>query len=180
MRTTKPVRGILLVGEEKNERELLAGVLEKAGHTVHLVADGKEALRVLAERRIQLVISDHDTPAIRGIDLLSLVRQRYPHVSQIALVEKGSFDAVAGSISYGETGQVLQKPCSPVQLKGAVYLALQTVAAEAENRELVAALQRHIDFLDALSRQLDFSVSHHDLASARPFPDGALLPLRKE
>ena len=180
MRTTKHERGILLVGEGEDGRESLAGTLQKAGHAVYLAADGKEALRVLAERRIQLVISDHDTPAIRGIDLLSLVRQRYPLVSRIALAEKGSFDAVAASISCGENCQVLQKPSSLVQLKGAVYLALQTVAAEAENRQLVAALQRHIDFLDALSRQLDFGVSHHDLPSVRPFPDGALLPLRKE
>jgi len=180
LRTTKLERGILLVGDDEVERESLARVLQKAGHTVHLAADGKEALRALAERRIQLVISDHDTPAIRGLDLLSLVRVRYPHLCQIALVEKARFDAVAGSIPHGETCQVLQKPCSHVQLKGAVYLALQTVAAQAENRELVAALQRHIDFLDALSRQLDFRVVHHDLPHTRPFANGAFLPARKE
>ena len=108
MRTTKLERGILLVGDDEVERESLARVLQKAGHTVHLAADGKEALRALAERRIQLVISDHDTPAIRGLDLLSLVRVRYPHLCQIALVEKARFDAVASSIPHGETCQVLQ------------------------------------------------------------------------
>ena len=181
MRTTKPEGGILLVGDAMDGRHSLLRALQKAGHAVHLATDGMDGLRVLGEGGIRLLICDHGTPAMRGVDLLSLVRERYPHIAQIAFVDKARFDAEAGVKELGECCQVLPWPCSQVQIKGAVYLALQTAATQAENRQLVAALKRHIDVLDGLSRRLDFHARRHRLdPGRRPGREAFFLPARSK
>ena len=51
-------------------------LLEKEGHSVETVADGKEALAVLPNGQFELILMDVQMPGLDGIELTQMVREQ--------------------------------------------------------------------------------------------------------
>jgi CheY-like chemotaxis protein len=68
------VATILVVDDEAANREILAIVLEHAGHIVHAARDGAEGLAVAREFRPDLAIIDIFMPGVDGVDLVKSLR----------------------------------------------------------------------------------------------------------
>ena len=138
-------RIILVVDDEQDTREALTRVLESAGYTVHTASSGKEALRVANEQPIQLVISDYSMPDMTGVELFMLLRERHPDVCRILITGQADKDVVVRSINDGEVYRYIQKPWDNSFLRVTVHFAFETLALEAENRRLLAAVRRQIE-----------------------------------
>ncbi len=82
-------KNILVVDDEETVRDSLASILSREGYRVSMAESGDEALRILKDQPIQLVISDHNMPQMTGIEFLKLVRERHPHVLRIMLTGAG-------------------------------------------------------------------------------------------
>lgn len=67
---------ILIAEDETDLRELMALILEAAGHTVEAVADGIAAIGHLAEQRPDLVVLDVVMPRATGLEVLDAIRDR--------------------------------------------------------------------------------------------------------
>ncbi len=139
-------RIILVVDDEEATREALARVLDSAGYTVHTASSGKEALRLADEQPIQLVISDYHMPDMTGIELFMLLRERHPNICRIMVTGQADKDVVVRSINDGEVYRFIQKPWDNSVLRVTVHFAFETLALEAENRRLLAAVRRQIEF----------------------------------
>jgi DNA-binding NtrC family response regulator len=138
-------RIILVVDDEEATREALARVLESAGYTLHTASCGKDALRVADEQPIQLVISDYHMPDMTGIELFMLLRERHPNICRIMVTGQADKDVVVRSINDGEVYRFIQKPWDNSVLRVTVHFAFETLALEAENRRLLAAVRRQIE-----------------------------------
>lgn len=66
---TTRLHTILLVDDESELRDVLVTILAEPGHTVLMASDGYEALRILVERRVDLLITDVKMPGISGFEL---------------------------------------------------------------------------------------------------------------
>jgi DNA-binding NtrC family response regulator len=86
VRSTAKNRHVLIVDDEEHVREALERVLEKEGYAVFTAADAEEALRILQARAIQLLITDHDMPGMKGVELLKQVRESHPLLAEAELV----------------------------------------------------------------------------------------------
>jgi CheY-like chemotaxis protein len=84
------MHSILIVDDERGIRELLAGYLAKS-YDVACARNGAEALAHLADRAVDLVISDIAMPGMDGIELLSRVRERHPR-TKYALLTGNNID----------------------------------------------------------------------------------------
>src|SRR5689334_13857836 len=71
-------------------RELMAMILTEEGFEVSTAADGLDALAQMRFSIPDLIISDLQMPRMSGVELLSVVRRRFPAVPVIAV--SGSFD----------------------------------------------------------------------------------------
>ena len=72
---------ILVVDDEDPVREVVAWMLQEAGHHVHEAADGEQALHFLDRHGpVDLVLSDINMPGIDGMELCLKVRQLWPHM----------------------------------------------------------------------------------------------------
>lgn len=70
---------ILVVDDEDLVREVMAWMLQDAGHDVHEAADGNQALDFLADHGpVDLVISDINMPGLDGLELAKRARGRWP------------------------------------------------------------------------------------------------------
>ncbi len=149
-------KNILVVDDEDSVRDSLSAVLGREGYTVHEASGGEEGLLILKERPIHLVISDHAMPGMTGVEFLKLVRERNPNVVRIMLTGDPDPQTIIRSINEGEVYRFIKKPWDNTMLRVTVYFAFETIQLEDENRRLVAALRRQVNFLRDMERDFPY------------------------
>jgi two-component system chemotaxis sensor kinase CheA len=68
------IRRILIVEDSVTSRALLQTIFERAGYLVHTAVDGMEALAMLKDNKIDIVVSDVDMPRMSGFTLTEKIR----------------------------------------------------------------------------------------------------------
>ena len=69
---------ILIVDDETSIQTLLKEHFSKEGHTIYLAGNGQEALELLEEHKIDIIISDIIMPKMDGVELVKRVRIEHP------------------------------------------------------------------------------------------------------
>ncbi len=132
---------ILVVDDERNIREGLRRALEFEGHAVMTAADGREALSVLANEEIDLVIADLRMPRLSGDQLLKQVAERHPTVRVIILTGHATVEVAVQAMRDGAY-DFLEKPVNLERLGLLVERALAERKLTLSNRELRRELER--------------------------------------
>ncbi len=97
---------VLVVDDEPIIRDLLAHIVEREGFRVCTAAGGREALEVLAERKINLVITDLMMPEMNGMELLVVVKDQYPDIPVVLVTGKRAESAREDAVSAGANGYI--------------------------------------------------------------------------
>jgi serine/threonine-protein kinase len=101
-----------------------------------LASHGAEALDIVKDKNIDVIVADHRMPRMTGVEVLSRVRAMSPRTVRILLTGYADLDAVEGSINESEVFRFLTKPCAPKQLRETIELAAklarETPAPEAK------------------------------------------------
>ncbi len=100
---------ILIVDDEKIQRDMLRGFLEKQGYEVLSAAGGREALALFASHPVHLVLLDHRMDDINGDELLRQLRASSPLVRAIMITAYGSVDTAVRVMQLG-ADDFLEKP----------------------------------------------------------------------
>ena len=106
---------ILVVEDDAALREALSDTLELAGQSVLAVADGDEALQLLARQSVSLVVSDVRMLPIDGITLLKEIRSRFPELPVVLMTAFGDVDRAVEAMRAGACDFLL-KPFEPQAL----------------------------------------------------------------
>lgn len=137
---------VLIVDDEKNIREGLGKALEMDGYNVYLASDGEEALEMVQEEEVDLVITDLKMPRLSGDELLRTVVDGFPTIPIIILTGHGTIESAVRAMRDGAY-DFLTKPVNLDRLSLLVKRALQ-------NRELVL---QHRAMQDELDKRRQFS-----------------------
>lgn len=78
-------RSILMIDDNPQLRELLQTALTKLGYEVTSASDGAEAIRVIADRTFDVVITDLLMPEKDGIEVIGELKRKQPHARIIAM-----------------------------------------------------------------------------------------------
>jgi len=105
----KSAISILVVDDEAMMRSLLEKILTRDGYRVFTAEDGEVALRVLAEEKISIVISDLKMPNLNGFDLLKIVKKQYPRLGMIMMTAYGDTYTVKDALLLG-ADEYITKP----------------------------------------------------------------------
>jgi two-component system response regulator AtoC len=116
-------RRVLLVEDDPAVQAALLGALEAAGFEAVGAADATQALEVLADQRIDVVVADYHLPGVVGLDLLAAIRGTAPGTALI-LYSGGMTEELAAEARDFDVRVVLEKPVSGEQLVEAVRAAL--------------------------------------------------------
>ena len=102
-----------------------------AGHDVHVVGNGAEAVEAVRQRRFDLVLMDVAMPEMDGVDAARAIRQLSDrHVPIIALTANAEPEDAQHYLDAGMNG-VVEKPMKPEHLLTALQQALGETAAAA-------------------------------------------------
>ena len=114
---------IVVADDDQQMLKLLSRVLELEGFDVAVVTDGRLALRLLEERRPDLLILDIIMPGLSGFEVLDLVRQR-SDIPVIMLTVIADVDSLRQALAAGADDYVT-KPFSPRELVARIRAKLR-------------------------------------------------------
>ena len=128
---TRP--SILLVEDHKVMAEALTNILSKRGNfNVSDVAEtAEDALECLSERPVDLALVDVVLPHTSGIELVSMIREKYPDLPCLMIYGRNASHYVKRSLAAGARGYVLKDDIHDVikgirrVLNGDIYLSKQ-------------------------------------------------------
>lgn len=123
-----PIRSlkILVVDDEKDFPGLVARALTPEGHSVETATSGNEALRLLRERRYDLVISDFEMEAVKGKDIFLALSDAPPAARTKLLIVSGNLLSEKVLEFLAETKvPCLEKPCDVAALQQQVRRMFQ-------------------------------------------------------
>ncbi len=148
---------ILVVEDDPNLREAVVDTLELAGEAVLSAASGPEALKVLAERPVAIVVSDVRMEPMDGITLLKEIRGQYPHLPVVLMTAFADVDRAVEAMRAGACDFLL-KPFEPKALLE--HVARYRLPAMGEDSDVVAvdAASRNLFSLAARVAQTDATV----------------------
>jgi DNA-binding NtrC family response regulator len=118
---------VLLVEDNALVRSTLLQALEVGGFEAIGAGDAAEALAVLGQRRIDVVVADYHLPRITGLELLAAIRGSAPGMALI-LYSGGMTDTMVADAADFGVRVVLEKPVSPARLVQAVRAAVPALS----------------------------------------------------
>ena len=117
---------ILIVDDEEALLELASEILSQQGYHIFCAGDGKQALQILENNHIDLVISDVVMPEMDGYQLVEIIRNKYPQV-KIQLVSGFTDNRHMGNLDKCLHQNLLPKPYT-------AQLLLKNVRALLDNK----------------------------------------------
>ncbi|MGC9365445.1 MAG: sigma-54-dependent transcriptional regulator [bacterium] len=100
---------ILIVDDEESLIKVLSIAFKKHNYYVHEATSAKQALKILEQEPIDVVISDIKMPEVSGLDLLEKVKKNSPNTGFILLTAYASLDSAIKALRSG-ADDYLTKP----------------------------------------------------------------------
>jgi signal transduction histidine kinase/ActR/RegA family two-component response regulator len=119
---------ILLAEDDLQVRAVTTRILERSGYTVLPVAGGKEALRLVSERPVDLLVTDVVMPGMSGRELAAKLAADHPELP-ILFITGYTDDALIRNLGTSGRRRFLRKPFSPVGLTREVRSILDEAAS---------------------------------------------------
>jgi len=116
-------KSILVVDDEKNQREILETILSGEGYDVTTASSGEAAIKFVEARRFDLVLTDLKMTGMSGLDLLKELTNYDKSIIVILLTAHGSVDSAVDALRLGAF-DYLQKPYDSEKLLDTVSRAL--------------------------------------------------------
>ena len=121
-------KSILVVDDEKNQREILETILAGEGYDVTTASSGEAAMKFVESRRFDLVLTDLKMTGMSGLDLLKELTNFDKSIIVILLTAHGSVDSAVDALRLGAF-DYLQKPYDSEKLLDTVDRALKKLSA---------------------------------------------------
>ncbi|MFQ5577744.1 MAG: response regulator transcription factor [Anaerolineae bacterium] len=116
---------ILYAEDDRDCRELFAFVLRQQEHTVYEANNGAQAVQIVRDEPVDLVIMDVRMPMMTGFDAAKIIAGEAPHVPVIFLSAKGLAREINKGFDCGNmVVDYLVKPVSTEQLVNRVEQVL--------------------------------------------------------
>lgn len=131
----QPKAKLLFVDDEDRIINLLR-MMFRAEYEVFTTTSGHEALQIIAQHRIDVIVSDQRMPQMLGIELLNEVRKRSPGTMRILLTGYSDLTAIVGSVNDGEVYRFINKPWDHEEIKSTIAGAVEAARATAEAAQM--------------------------------------------
>jgi class 3 adenylate cyclase len=140
--TASPFNILYVDDEEQNLFAFKAAFRRE--YTIYTAQQGEDALEIMRQANIQLVITDQRMPKMTGVELLDTIRQEFPNPVRMILTGYSDVEAIIKSINAGQVFRYITKPWNKDELRLSIENARQLYELSAQNRNLVVDLQRNV------------------------------------
>jgi response regulator RpfG family c-di-GMP phosphodiesterase len=150
---------VLLVDDEESILNSLRRLLRGQPYDLLLATSGVQALEILAQQPVNLVVSDARMPGMDGASLLAHVRERYPATARIMLTGYADPAAIIKAINDGQIHRYISKPWNDEELLLILRQSLEHQHSEQERERLERLNQVQNEQLRLLNSTLEKHVA---------------------
>ena len=154
--TIRKTPTVLVVEDDAENRAAMVKVLEGAEYKVRQTDNGQEAVDILNEEDIDILVTDLRLPVMDGVELLKRAKALEQDIEVIMITGHGTVEIAVEAIKEGAY-DFITKPIKKAQLLRAVEKAAEKQYLSRENRDLRQQLQngaRRIIYAGALMRNI--------------------------
>jgi DNA-binding NtrC family response regulator len=162
---------LLVVDDELHVRQLCTKVATNSGMKVTAVATAEEALDVIKNSGVDILLTDLNLRESNGLDLIRQVRGSHPEVAVIVITGYGTIDSAITATRLGAADYVT-KPFRAEELRSRVERVAQAVELQQENRLLREQLHTRPGFggLIGLSTKMQHIYKMTERVSRHEYP----------
>ena len=142
---------VMIVDDEEVLRDVLEVVLRRDGFDVVLAASGEEALNLLDNEEVDLIILDVMLPGISGIDTLRAIRISNPTLPVVVITAFSSIDGAIEAMKFGAF-HYIPKPFKNEEVVLTVNKALEQRTLTRENERLKAELSEKYSYANIIGK----------------------------
>jgi DNA-binding NtrC family response regulator len=144
--TERPIPAtVLIVEDEDATRNLCRDVAAESGLRARSASTTEQALEILDQYPIDIVLTDLRVPEIGGIELLKRIRATYPQTAVIVLTQYGTIESAVEATRMGAADYVT-KPFHIPELRSKLDRAVRAIEINQENRVLREQLRTRPGF----------------------------------
>jgi NtrC-family two-component system response regulator AlgB len=132
---------ILVVDDDRNIRRMIAAALEPGGYRVIEAENAEQALRLVADNRPGLVLTDVRMAGMNGFHLLQELKRGDPALPVMMMTAYASIPDAVEAMRHGAYDYI-SKPFSAEHIRRVIARALELKMLRAENRSLRGKLER--------------------------------------
>ena len=149
---------LLFIDDEANILSSLKRLFRSFGYNILTAESGTEALTLLENKTVDLVISDMRMPQMTGAEVLEQIRSKWPDVVRILLTGYSDLSSTIAAINRGEIYRYISKPWDDNEIVLLVRDALERKNLLAEKQRLEALTQQQNEELKELNASLEDKV----------------------
>lgn len=143
VQTNSTATQCLVVDDEPRLRQVLVHLMKNDGYSCVEAGNGEEALALLQQHPITLVMSDLRMPKMDGLELLRQVRARWPDVAVVMITAVADVEVAVSCLAIGAM-DYLTKPFHLEEVRARVAQALENRRLVIENRGYQESLQEKV------------------------------------
>ncbi len=134
---------VLVVDDELILLKVVESTLKKQPYQVITTESVEEALAILNEREVAVVISDYKMPRIKGVEFLEKVRKEHPSVIRIMMTAYADLSVSIEAINRVGVFRFILKPWEQIEFLNTIESALEFYLVRSEKAEIERQLQEH-------------------------------------
>ncbi len=136
---------VLIVDDEDTTSSLCREVVAEAGLRTRTASTTEQALEILDQHPVDIVVTDLRVPQLGGIELLKRIREIYPQTAVIVLTQYGTIESAVEATRMGAADYVT-KPFHVSELRGKLDRLVRSIEIDQENRVLREQLRTRPGF----------------------------------
>ena len=158
---------ILVVDDEQDNLDAFRFNFRKVFDIVS-ASSGPEALDLLREKDVAVIITDQRMPRMTGLELLKEAKEIRPDAVPIILTAFTDVDVLIEAINLGQVYRYITKPWDAKEVRGLLQYAIERYHLQRENKRMAAQLAEYTGYLNQqLHGQFDFGNIIGDSAALR-------------
>ncbi len=162
---------VLIVDDDPGTLRALRRVLRQDGHEVFFADNGYDAVELLQQHDVAVVIADHQMPLMKGTDVLAQAMKLRPNAVRIMLTAFRDLRAAQAAINQAQVSHFVLKPWDDAVLRTIVREAVRRHASEREMEQLNTLMQEQRDQLANWNQQLEEQVRVQTAALTSAYED---------
>lgn len=155
---TSSTATLLFIDDEANILSSLKRLFRPLGYIILTAESGADALGILENTTVDLVISDMRMPNMSGAEVLEKIHNQWPDVVRILLTGYSDMSSTIAAINRGEIYRYIAKPWHDDDIVLVVRDGLERKHLLAEKQRLEALTLRQYDILKELNASLENKV----------------------
>ncbi len=168
------MESIVIVDDEKHYPLILKEVLAEEGYTAFPASSSMEALDILHQEKIDLVLTDVKMPGMDGVELLSKIKEINPDTPVIVMTAHGSVEKAVEAMQKGAY-TFIQKPFENQTLLSHISKALSIYRIVQENAMLRDAISSTYNFGNIIGKSKKMKELYETIKKIAPFNANVLI-----